>query len=121
MDSREKFKWCRRQESMERDDAGAPIQRHQIILNNDNVLCGINCGGDRGCGNGPFQQRMCCQSGLPDCGGFPGFLHPKGPAIADVMEFAEKEDVWIAEFLDAWHKATTNGMLDSLQPLGIID
>jgi len=148
-----------------RDDAGAPIQRHemmlntdmclffthsdqhlnaknhnccawkednnantapgsdmkQIIFNNDNVLCGINCGGDGGCGNGPFQQRMCCQSGLPDCGGFPGFLHPEGPAIADVMEFAEKEDVWIAEFLDAWHKATTNGMLDSLQPLGIID
>merc|ERR1719436_1511933 len=148
-----------------RDDAGAPVQRHemmlntdmclffshsgqrlnakehnccawkednnantapgsdmkQVIFNNDNNLCGIDCGGDDGCGSGPFQQRMCCQSRQTDCGGFPGFLHPQGEAIADVTEFAEKEEEWVVAFLDAWRKATTNGMLNSLRPLGFVD
>merc|ERR1712232_853527 len=93
----------------------------QVIFNNDNVLCGIDCGDAGGCGSGFFQQRMCCQSGLPDCGGFVGFLHPQGAAIADVTEFAEKDDIWVTAFLDAWHKATTNGMEGSLRPLGFVD
>merc|ERR1712226_1194037 len=96
------------------------VEMMQVIANNGNDLCGSECG-PNGCGSGFTQQQNCCQSGLPDCGGINGFLHPQGAAIAHVLEFAEKEDVWVTAFLDAWDKATTNGMENSLSRLGFVD
>lgn len=34
----------------------------------------------------------------------------EGPAYEDIMDFARDENIWLRKYVEAWHKATENGM-----------
>jgi len=94
-----------------------------VIANNGNTMCGAQCNEEHCTGGFQNLKATCCGSHElgTDCGFFPGTRDPRGDAIAHVMEFAEKEELWVEAFLDAWRKATTNGMQDQLRPLGFVN
>merc|ERR1712224_125960 len=92
----------------------------QVIANNDDSICGLECT-ESGCHGFAGLQNSCCRChGMEcpaDCGLRFGPSNPEGDAVADIMEFAKNEEAWVKAFLGAWRKGTTNGMQGKLQPL----
>merc|ERR1712146_661102 len=80
----------------------------QVIANNDDTICGVECAPDSDdfkCKFFGLKPSCCASIGEGDCGARGGPHSPTGDAVADIMEFAENEEAWVNAFLDAWRKA----------------
>jgi catalase (peroxidase I) len=108
-------------------DVFPPEQEHlQMMLNTDlclaysaNVSSASNCcawqeNAANDSANGTKREQLCWDDlHMPDCG---STVQLDGSAGADVKQFAEDEAKWLEVFLQAWDKATSNG-IRGLTPL----